>query len=701
MSPNDLRHEFETLFQFVPDLVAISGADGFLRRVNRAFVRVLGHDEEVLLTTPILDFVHPEDKEATAQMREALASGGELRDFVNRWRRADGSYVWLSWRSTPGEDGVYYAIARDVTAEVERERRLYEIEERFRKAFHYAGTGMGIVDVDGHWIEVNRKLYSLLGYTERELLGRRLTEITHPDDVGKSMEMIRRLHDGEIDSYEIEKRYIHRDGHPVWVQLNVSAVRPSDGSAPYFIGQMQDLQARKQAEEELARSEAKYRTLVERSLLGTLILQDERFVYANPRLGEIFGYTTAELMSLPSVLSLIAREDRPLVRGLMEHGQKGVIPDMQLIVRGRHKSGRRLFLEILALVTDYRGRPAAMATVHDVTVRVESEQEILRAKEAAEEATRAKSDFLAKMSHEIRTPMNGVLGMTELLLETHLSPAQREYADAVHRSGVALLEIIDDILDFSKIEAGKLRLEKAPFDPVRLQEDVAELFAPRAESKGLQIACFTAPDVPRRVAGDEHRIRQILNNLVNNAVKFTEKGEVLIRMSAEDAGVARTVLQIEVSDSGIGIDPDVQRRLFEAFSQADNSMSRRYGGTGLGLTISKQLVDMMGGSIAIDSTPGEGSTFRVRIPVDRIPVDVPLGADAWHRIRGSRVLVVEPNQRIRKLLVETLHRWDVTADEATDADEAVHCLTAGASYAVVLVDARIQSREKILRARKM
>ena len=685
--------EFETLFKFLPDLVTIGGMDGYFRRVNRAFLEVLGYDEETALKTHYLEFVHPEDAEATIEATRALTDGATISHFMNRFRRADGSYVWLAWRANLGPDDVVYGIARDVTEEVERDVRLQEIEERFRKAFHYAGTGMSIVGADGRWIEVNRKLQQLLGYPEEDLLKMTFADITHPDDRERSIELVRRLQAGEIESYEIEKRYIHRDGHPVWVQLNVSSVHPSDGGRAYFIGQMQDLQARKQAEQRLARAEAKFRTIVEKSLLGTIIMQNERFVYANPRMSDIFGYTHDELIALPSVLSLVARDDRPLLRGMIAEGLKGRIPEAQLVIRGRHKDGRRLFLEILSMVIEYQGRPAAIATIHDVTARVESEREILYAKEAAEEAARTKSEFLAKMSHEIRTPMNGVLGMTELLLDTTLTEHQREFAEAVHRSGKTLLNIIDDILDFSKIEAGKLRLESMAFDPVQALEDVAELFAPRAEQKQLQMAVLTAPGVPNQVEGDEHRVRQILANLISNAVKFTQQGEIVLRLEVEDADADRPVLVFGVSDTGIGISEDVQRRLFEAFLQADNSMSRRFGGTGLGLTISRQLAEMMGGEIQVESRPGEGSTFRVRIPFDRSAGDDSAEAnEAWDRLRGGRVLIVDPNPAVRGILREMLTNWGLEIGESTAANAAAQRLRSdaesGARYDAVLIDAK-------------
>ncbi|MCG2586120.1 response regulator [Massilia sp. TS11] len=356
----------------------------------------------------------------------------------------------------------------------------------------------------------------------------------------------------------------------------------------------------------------------------------------------------------------------------------------QRLQHERHDELGAMIDAINALLAQIEGRGAALTLHRDelerqVSVRTE---QLEKAKNAAEAASRAKSAFLATMSHEIRTPMNGVLGMTELLLSTKLSEEQRNYTSMVQRSGEHLLVLINDILDFSKIEAGKLSVEYIHFNLADLLDDIDHVFTPQAQAKGLSFVLDAAHDLPLAVCGDPNRLRQVLANLLGNAIKFTERGQVAlsVRLTQEDGQAA--ALRFEVKDTGIGIARDARTRIFEAFSQADNSTTRKYGGTGLGLAIAKQLVELMGGRIGVEHALPHGSLFWFTVSLDKRRVDA--GSTPSHP-NVVRALIVDENPKSAAALELQLAQWQIQAETAGSADEALAKLV-GAPFDVAIID---------------
>jgi PAS domain S-box-containing protein len=470
--------------------------------------------------------------------------------------------------------------------------------------------------------------------------------------------------------------------------------------------QLKDENSRYQtALQTLSQNEESHRRICECSPIGIFQMDSQgRCTYTNPRWQALMGLKFEESLG-DGWLSVIHPEDLPSVtQQWISCRMEGRDYSREFRIKTANNNDFRWVQVHMGSMRGDNGKLAGFAgTLEDVTKRHQAEENLRRATIDAEAAAKAKSEFLMNMSHEIRTPMNGVIGMSNLLIETDLDTQQAEYVKTIHFSAESLLGIINDILDFSKIEAKKLTFETLDFDLQEAVEGALELVADRAQVKNLELVNFVLPDVPKSLRGDPGRLRQIITNLVGNAVKFTEKGEVVVCVANLGETQTHVDLRFEVKDTGIGIAPEVQSKLFKAFNQADTSTTRKYGGTGLGLAISKQLVEMMGGQIGVDSAPGKGATFWFTVRLEKQSKQVEEITATRRELSDLHILIVDDNATNRKILQHQIRVWRMRSTTAASGEEALYLLRNAKEdpYNLVLLDMQMPRMDGLELARNI
>jgi PAS domain S-box-containing protein len=584
---------------------------------------------------------------------------------------------------------VYYRLR---VQRLQIERALAELSNQQQALNEHAIVS--ITNVEGNIIYVNDKFVEISGYSRDELLGQNHRMIQSGEHDEEFFRILwGRVESGKVWHGQIKNRT--REGRYYWVEATIVPFMDQSGLPYQYVAMRTDITAQKQMEQQLADDRRLLQNVMDTLGEGVYMLDvDGRCTYLNREAEAIIGWTSEELRGkklhdmihsqLPNGTQ-VAEADCPVHKSML--AKKVFRSEMDYF---QHKNGIVFPVAIVASpMLDGDQIIGSVAAFQDVSERKFSERELLSAKEAAESASRAKGDFLATMSHEIRTPMNGIIGMTELTLDTELSDEQREYLSLVKSSADALLCIINDILDFSKIESGKMELEPVDFDVRSLFVEVEKSLALRAGQKGLELVYDVDGEIPAVLVGDQGRMRQVLINLLGNAIKFSDKGAVVLRMRLLKSVGSAVTVRVEVADQGIGISPEQQAYIFEAFTQADTSTTRRYGGTGLGLAISSQLVAAMGGQLIVSSELGQGSVFGFTIT---LPVAEVQGAsyDSLD-LKGLSALIVDDNVTNRHLLMHVLEHWGMLPVEAESASSALQLANQahekGRPYDVLLLDA--------------
>ena len=697
---------YEKLFLESIDMICIAKFDGTFKKINPAFCQTLGWQESELLGKSFFDFSHPEDIEATKNdIKKLETSEVKSLRFYLRFKTNSGEYKSLEWIATPDTStGSLYAIARDITDYQRIKSEMQKLSEI--QNIILDGTNYSIISTnpDGIIKTFNRGAELMLGYQAEEMVDRMSPAKLHEaDEVIKRAKVLSEELNTTINpNFEAfvakaklgiadtnEWTYIRKDKTRLTVELTVTALKNSNEEITGFMGIAKDITEKKVRENLILMSENLHRGFFENTQ-GLMCTHDinGKFLTINPAGAELVGYTKDEMLQKTLFDIVPVSSNAGVQKYLQEITQTGRSEGLMRVI---HKNGSlRTWMYNNVLSELIEGQQYIIGNAVDITERILMEKELIKAKEIAEKNAYAKDTFLANMSHEIRTPMNAIIGFSNLLKDTHLEEEQLDYVSNINIASHNLLGIINDILDISKIESGHIAIESISFNIKDLLNNAKAILGHKASEKGLLLNIIIDQNIPTFVVGDPTRLNQILINLTNNAIKFTEKGSVRILVELLQATENEKLIQFSVMDTGIGIAEEKLETIFNRFTQADSNTTRKYGGTGLGLSISKSLVELQNGKIWVESTPNKGSTFSFTIP---------FGIDTENNINSHntqkpkllksedkiKILLVEDNPLNQKLAIRVLSKFGFEADLAENGKIATEMVQAN-EYEVILMD---------------
>ena len=681
------ENKFRSFFNHVGISICMTEADsGKIVEFNDEAHKNLGYSREEFRNLSIHDIDSSVDKSSIAKRREDMEKGLHIFETVHKTKNGDFRNVLVSYVPMEVEGKRFIqSVTIDITNQKKTELALKESEERYRVIIDMIPEGIIIFD-RGIIRFANSAYIKMLRLPDlKDITGKHISEVINFfSDEGMDESAMGWELNNNIPRLNFVLCFMLPDGMKLFTR--VLSTRIEYNGKPALLCVLQDITKEKEWENEIISREKRFRDIVENSKDAIFVTDlNDNIIDANKHACDSLGYTREELLSMSMLdIDVAVMPDNNILNRLL--------PGVPITNDGIHKrkDGTTFPVEVRLSLYESGERKLVCGLVRDVTERKEMEEKLKEAIKAAEEANRSKSEFLANMSHEIRTPMNGVTGMAGLMLDTPLNNEQKEFMGIIRSSANSLLTVINDILDFSKIEAGKLDLEILDFNLRNAIGEAMELPAIKAHEKGLEFAYYIHHEIPSLLKGDPGRLRQILINLINNAVKFTEKGEVLVNLTLENETDTNVKLKFTVKDTGIGISKDDQRKLFQSFHQVDASTTRKYGGTGLGLTISKKLAEIMGGEIGVESEPGKGTVFWVtavfKKQLDIKEEDLMVPED----IKGRRILIVDDNDTNLRILGGYLETWGFIYDSAQGTEMALKLLAAvskaRAPYDLVITD---------------
>jgi two-component system, sensor histidine kinase and response regulator len=678
------EERYRSLVENINDVFYTLDNEGNITYISPVIERLSKYKVADLIGKSFIPLINPDDLPGLMESFNRLQSG-QMEPSEFRILDKDGTVIYVSTSSRPvytdGQITGFTALMSNITERKRAEEALKESEEIFKNILEDAPDGIYISDLEGNLILGNRRCEEIIGYKREELIGKNFLglNLLPENELVKAAELLKANIEGKSTGPD-EFNLIRKDGYSVPVEVNTSLIqRYGKTVALAFV---RDIVKRKMAEDAFKKSEEKFRTLV--SNVPGIVYRCEvkapcRVLHINDVVFDVTGKPAADFLEGRIKWDdLVFPDDLKFSKQkVQESVEKKISYEMEYRIIGAD-GGIKWVFDAGKCSYDENGDPGYLdGVILDITQRKIIEAELEKARDVAEAATRAKSDFLSNMSHEIRTPMNAIIGLTYLALQTGLTVKQREYLTKIHDSAGNLLGIINDILDFSKIEAGRIDLENIEFSFDSMLAEISNIVSKQAEDKGIEFVFDIDSHIPARLIGDPLRLKQVLINLTGNAIKFTDKGEVVLRTellkrsSSEGIDIAR--IRFLVSDTGIGLKPEQIEKLFESFTQADSTITRRYGGTGLGLTISRRLVNLMGGDIEVESVYGRGSTFSFTVDFN-ILSSMDDGMSFPVDIQGLKALVVDDNESVKDIMESYLTRFGFTVTTASDGKQAIKIL---------------------------
>lgn len=687
------ENKFRTLYESMPFPVIIYDPDTFgIMEVNEAASNLYGYTKEEFVTKNLADIRPPDEIDKLEKKKQMYYP--DRASFLGEWKHMNkwGEQFIVEISNYPinidGRDA-RVSIIHNITERKRTAEALLRSERKYRSIFNEAPIGISNVDENGKMVNVNKAFAEMLGYTREEMYNLSLFNITHPDDIGEDRIHLRNLVSGKIKSIRLEKRYLKKTGEPVWANITVTAVYNDEGKFLYTISMIEDITERIRHEAILRESEARYRELADS--LPQIIFETDiqgKLIFVNKQSADFMGYTQAYLGTKPDVLSFIHPDDRGLTAEKMRevlNGAEGKGREIRLL-----RSDGKPVVSMIYSSPVRRGDKIVglRGIIVDVSERKKMEEDLKEAKLRAEEMNNLKSIFLANMSHELRTPMIGILGYSQMIAEDIKDPEIKQMAGTIVKSANRLTDTLNLILDLSKVEANKIDLRLRPVNMNNLVKDSVNHFKIAAEEKGLSIKLGAVRSIVS-AALDERLFSQVVDNLINNAVKYTLKGQVDVDLYLDGKEAV-----VRVRDTGIGISEKNLDVIFEPFRQVSEGYNRRFEGTGLGLTISKKFVELMNGSIVVESEVNKGSVFTVRFPYiktkgDDGMIETKEGVQATRvKMKNSQLLLVE-DDKVNVDVINLFLRDYCSVDHSMSALEALEMVKVK-KYDAILMDINLK-----------